>query len=107
MSRAQIKHRLLRARAKDRQLGFDLTVADVEKVLSSQVCAICGQPFGKTGDGTLTVDRINHLQGYLQGNIQAAHKRCNQRKAFFENPRLRSRPPKYKRRRRGKDDRAL
>lgn len=66
--------------AKSRNLPFDLSFAEVKKVLTQKKCFFTGETF----DGVTHIrsfDRVDNELGYVSGNIVACTKDFNSKKA--------------------------
>lgn len=70
----------LRARAKEREVPFNLELSDLTQLFSCNICAICSIPTEIGGDREKkpSVDRIVPSVGYTKDNIALLCMRCNQ-----------------------------
>ena len=70
-------------------LEFSLTTPYLSEVWDSNggCCALCGGELGFIGSGwsAASVDRINPNIGYIEGNVQWTHWRCNDAKSNMNN----------------------
>lgn len=85
----------LKKGAKKRNLDYLVTPEYLWEVFLKQnkKCALSGLPLTfnstlKTRDGTASLDRINSVLGYVEGNIQWLHKDVNWMKNDFDEPYL-------------------
>lgn len=66
--------------AKSRSIPFDLSFAEVKRVLTQKKCFFTGEVFdGKTH--IRSFDRIDNDKGYVDGNVVACTKEFNSKKA--------------------------
>lgn len=86
LTQAELKHKrnALKKSAKDRNIVFDLSTKDINRLFNSQThCFYFGTLLYKE---TTTVDRIDSSKGYIVSNIVLCHKKANDLKnQLFEN----------------------
>lgn len=69
--------------AASRNLPFTLTVKDVQKIMSVDVCQYSGQEFISVSD--MTFERINPMKGYVKGNVIMVNSHHNTRRCHLDN----------------------
>lgn len=87
---------LIKRKAEERDLGFEISIEDAWKKYQEQngKCALTGwtltllSPKGNYSNKTASLDRINSDLGYISGNIQWVHKDVNAMKSWFSNERF-------------------
>ncbi len=78
------KLRSLKRSAKGRGLVFDLTYDTVAELLSTQFCYYTGR---KLNELNFSIDRIESVNGYIEGNVVACCKEVNALKShLIEDP---------------------
>lgn len=78
------KYTQLLCSAKRRNKEFNLTLADVRKLLNRKTCAYTGVRF--SSENLRTIDRIDSKKGYVKGNVTAVTDKVNLIKnALLEN----------------------
>ena len=86
----------LHSNAKARSKDFDLSIADVRKLLKTKRCAYTGEVLTKAkqsppNNSDRTIDRLDSDKGYVKGNVFAVSHYANSLKnALFEKPPCRS-----------------
>lgn len=70
----------LQQSAKSRNLPFDLSFAEVKKVLTQKKCFFTGETFDAVTH-IRSFDRVNNEEGYVNGNVVACTKDFNSKKA--------------------------
>jgi hypothetical protein len=79
------KWQSLRKRCKDKNLEFNLTVADVRRLIVAKRCYYTGVVLkrGEVQDTTCnwSIDRKDPTKGYIKGNVVASDIRVNRLKA--------------------------
>ncbi len=63
----------LKSRASQRNLAFDLTKEYLEKLITPMKCSVTGIELIYDMSGapnTVSIDRINTLEGYVKGNVR-------------------------------------
>ena len=78
------KQAQLRRSAKERNIAFDLSIKDLDRLFQSQThCYYFGSLLIR---GSITVDRKDPAKGYIASNIVLCHKKANDLKnQLFEN----------------------
>lgn len=75
--------------ARSKELAFGLTTEHLTYLWDMQEgrCALCGGPLGYIGTGwsAASVDILSPIEGYVEGNVQCTHWRCNDAKSNMEN----------------------
>lgn len=66
--------------AKQRGIEFDLSFADMKRLLSRKTCYYTRNKFTETGGNKRTLDRINSKLGYTKANTVACTSACNKLK---------------------------
>jgi hypothetical protein len=83
------KRQSCKKNANNKGLEFSLSTEYLTMLWDSQrgCCAFCGGELGFIGSGwsAASVDRIDPTKGYVEGNVQWAHWRCNDAKANMDN----------------------
>ena len=73
--------------ARDRGLEFDLSLADVKKLLNTKRCFYTGvklDPVAEDQKDRTSFDRKDPKKGYVKGNVVACSYEANQFKSTFE-----------------------
>jgi hypothetical protein len=77
----------LKGSADKRGKDWNLTLADIRKLLQRKTCHYTGVKFTEEGKYARTVDRIDNTKGYVKGNVVACTHWANQMKnELFELP---------------------
>jgi len=66
---------LYKRNSKKRNIKFELTIEEFDKLTKNQNCYLCGNFFKYTG-----IDRVNNKFGYKIGNVLPCCKNCNKSK---------------------------
>ena len=66
--------------AKDRDLDFNLSFKTVKRLLTVKRCYYTNIEFEEIGPNSRTIDRVNTLQGYIEGNVVACTNAINGKK---------------------------
>lgn len=79
--------------ARQRGLEFSLTLMEFRRLFTRKRCEYTNLPLevsrnenGKLNNNSLTLERVDNSQGYVQGNVIAVCKAANGIKSVFENP---------------------
>ena len=86
----KVAKKLLRLQegAKKRGLNFDLSFAELKRIMKKKTCHFTGIPISAYLEATdaqkLTLDRKDPTKGYVSGNVVACSYMANQLKAGFE-----------------------
>lgn len=55
--------------AMKRNKEFDLSIFYLKNILSQKYCAYSGRKFSKSGENSLSLERIDNRRGYVDGNV--------------------------------------
>jgi hypothetical protein len=78
-----IKYQSLYNSATKRDLAFDLSLADVGKLLTRKTCYYTGARLKGSGVSRRTIDRLDADLGYVKGNVVACTHTANQLKNYL------------------------
>ena len=67
--------------ATSRGLEFDLSFVTVKSLIANSTCFYTGQEFEESGKFAMSVDRLDPMKGYVEGNVVACTVDINSKKA--------------------------
>jgi hypothetical protein len=70
----------LKQSADSRGIKFDLSFMTLKKLLEQKKCFYTGKYFDEKGDFSLSIDRIDSREGYIEGNVVACTVEINRKK---------------------------
>lgn len=70
----------LKQSADSRGLKFELSFMTLKKLLEQKKCFYTGKCFDEKGDFSLSIDRIDSREGYIEGNVVACTVEINRKK---------------------------
>ena len=72
------KYTSLQGRSRAKGMAFNLSLAEIKKLLKQKKCFFTGKPLCTK---THSIDRVDSSKGYIMGNVVACDKHFNEKKA--------------------------